>query len=684
LGYNTRRFTNPCEETLFDDTPRRKMEELFSRIAAPECDSLEALTELVSLIRPIRKGDFGHAEAMLKTLTQLIQEEPEFARVFREFIQDILSKGNHLTLYVDAGIFSNTGFVGEIRSRISHKILPEVPRPDNLQDIIGILFEKPSDGDWVNAVKDETFLSLLNSMIDEDLRKRDKLPHAISQILESLQILSYRISSLGLEPELVRVDPSLAHFASPFLAQNVEMLSFIASYQQTWGDEEANSDDKHMHVLLDQCRSVMARVKKLASNNGTSINLTFNLVRLKQHIDRAEMLLHILEAIHDAPSKTAVFPYIVKLFKQLVLAECRKNDLTHYVRQNISIIALRIADHSGKKGEHYISSNRSEYFAMAKSALLGGLIICFMSAFKILLSYLHAPPLTEALLFCLNYGLGFVFIHIIGGTVASKQPAMTANAIAGTIGDSTGKGRDLEALTTLVARTSRSQLVAIIGNIGVAMPLAMIISAISYAVFGLHIATPAKATALLKETHPLLSGAVFYAGIAGFWLFLSGLIGGYYDNVAAYSNISQRIQSAKWIRRVLGARLQKEVAQYIHGNLGALISNFAFGFMLGGSYAIGSLFGIPFDIRHIAFSSAFVGFGVAGKGMTPAWGELLPAFVGVGLIGFMNVAVSFTLALMVALRARQVSFAQRRQLLASIAKRLKERPRDFFLPPKVQ
>ncbi len=70
--------------------------------------------------------------------------------------------------------------------------------------------------------------------------------------------------------------------------------------------------------------------------------------------------------------------------------------------------------------------------------------------------------------------------------------------------------------------------------------------------------------------------------------------------------------------------------------------------------------------------------------MTPAWGELLPAFVGVGLIGFMNVAVSFTLALMVALRARQVSFAQRRQLLASIAKRLKERPRDFFLPPKVQ
>ena len=93
------------------------------------------------------------------------------------------------------------------------------------------------------------------------------------------------------------------------------------------------------------------------------------------------------------------------------------------------------------------------------------------------MGYLHLPPLTEALLFCLNYGLGFVFIHVIHGTVATKQPAMTANAIAATIGDPAGRGRDLEELTTLIARTSRTQAIAILGNVGVALPVAAVLTA---------------------------------------------------------------------------------------------------------------------------------------------------------------------------------------------------------------
>ena len=56
-----------------------------------------------------------------------------------------------------------------------------------------------------------------------------------------------------------------------------------------------------------------------------------------------------------------------------------------------------------------------------------------MALFKIKLGLLHLPPLTEGIAFGLNYGIGFVLIHLLGFTVATKQPAMTAASIAATI-----------------------------------------------------------------------------------------------------------------------------------------------------------------------------------------------------------------------------------------------------------
>lgn len=130
------------------------------------------------------------------------------------------------------------------------------------------------------------------------------------------------------------------------------------------------------------------------------------------------------------------------------------------------------------------------------------------------------------------------------------------------------------------------------------------------------------------------------------------------------------------------AETRRRFADYVRENLGALAGNFLFGFMLGGSTAFGTLTGVPFDIRHIAFSAANIGFAVAGTGLDPTWGVLLPAMAGVALIGAMNLGVSFALALTVALRARRVSFAQRRLLLGSLASRLARSPREFLLPPR--
>jgi site-specific recombinase len=96
------------------------------------------------------------------------------------------------------------------------------------------------------------------------------------------------------------------------------------------------------------------------------------------------------------------------------------------------------------------------------------------------------------------------------------------------------------------------------------------------------------------------------------------------------------------------------------------------------------LLGLPIDIRHIAFSSAFVGYASAGLDFAITWQTALYAALGLLLIGMVNLAVSFSLALYVAIKSRKVRFKQWRQLVKVLASRLNQHPCEFILPPKNQ
>jgi site-specific recombinase len=164
-------------------------------------------------------------------------------------------------------------------------------------------------------------------------------------------------------------------------------------------------------------------------------------------------------------------------------------------------------------------------------------------------------------------------------------------------------------------------------------------------------------------------------------LFLSGLIAGHHDNLAVYNKIPQRLQQLKWLKRLLGEWRLSRVADYLQNNLGALAGNFYFGCMLGGITGIGVLTGLPLDIRHVTFSSSFLGFSLVTLDFQPGTQEIVLAIIGVTLIALTNLALSFALALSVAMKARKITFAHWRVLLQSLGRRLSEHPREFFLPP---
>ncbi|MPW98482.1 recombinase, partial [Moraxella catarrhalis] len=128
--------------------------------------------------------------------------------------------------------------------------------------------------------------------------------------------------------------------------------------------------------------------------------------------------------------------------------------------------------------------------------------------------------------------------HIAKGTVATKHPAMSAAAIASSISGSSGKNTpQLAKLAEFVVDILRTQFIAILGNISAAMPVALLIAL----AWGYFYDTPmidgALVAHLWHDLDPIRSLALPHAAIAGVFLFVSGLVAGYYDNLAAYNKI---------------------------------------------------------------------------------------------------------------------------------------------------
>lgn len=639
--------------------------------AEQRADPAWLLARIVDEIRPPRPGQTEAAVQAIEALCDLLDREPVKTEALRDGILRLLGEHKPISLLVDSGIQPSNGFFAEMWRRFSHKLLPEAVDPAYLKDLFALIFPRTSDERWVLAVPDEVWLRLVQAL--KLSAAPEKLTAACRRnLLDAVHVLSYRISAMGLEPELIRSHPELEDHASPFIVQNIELGAFLAQM------DKQEADAKHILVMLDQCLEVIAKIRRNISQTGTSIRLTFILQRMTQQIRRLEALLSMLDSLRAGESADLAF---VRLFKDLVYGECHKNDTHQHWHGNMELLALRVTENAGRTGEHYITATRSQYFELMRSAMGAGFIITVMAMIKIMLAEQHLAPLTETILFSLNYGLGFVIIHILHFTVATKQPAMTAASIATSIDGSDGKTKDMNNLVNIIAQMTRSQLVAILGNVVIVIPFAMLIGGLIFGYSGQHYVTPEKAWQMLKDVDPVQSGSVIYAGIAGICLFLSGLIAGFHDNLAIYNKIPQRLRALGWLRKILGEKRMERMSIYVENNLGALAGNFYFGCLLGGMSGLGVLLGLPIDIRHITFSSAFVGFSVVGLDFAINAGALWMTAFGIALIGFMNLTVSFSLALYVAMKSRKVSFRQWRQLVASLCMRIWRRPREFLLPP---
>ena len=639
------------------------------------------LIELVNRIRPKNPNDADEVKQRIHALIKILLLTPTSAILLQNFLLKLISQYKQLSLYADSGILSLDGFWNQLSQRLGAHFLPLVEDGQQLKTLIGKVFHQENDSEWLDLIDNQDWITLFNLLGESQSNTREKQVSK-NELIKAITVLSYRISGIGLYPEFINAQPEITEYESPFLVQNREIVEFIEKYKKQIDDQDAvvvlpPPDASQAFVMLDQCREVVLKIRRATKRIGVSISLTYLLSLLEQAIDRIELLLTLLASKNDAR-----YTALGELITDLTKAHYNEKSVRHLLTSTSELIALQVTENASKTGEHYVSTDKAGFFGMYKAAAGAGAIIATMATLKILTARLVLAPFGHAFLYSMNYALGFMLIHVLHFTVATKQPAMTAAALASTVQQQKGsKTAQIAELAALIINIIRTQFIAILGNISIAIPTAALITFLWQYNLGEPLLNHAKSAALLHSLNPFTSLAVPHAAIAGVCLFFSGLIAGYFDNLAVYRKVGPRLKQHRRLKRWMGQQRLDKFAAYIETNLGALAGNFLFGIMLGSMGTIGFILGLPLDIRHIAFASANFIQGLMTIG-GPDIGLILVSFLGVMLIGLTNLFVSFTLTIIVALRARRVRFAQWKPLAKLVTTHFLTRPSDFFWPPK--
>lgn len=648
----------------------------------PNADSLELTRQLVGCLRPKKRSDTAFIDRYSAMLSQL-ENDPELCAAFQSHLVRFIASRRLVTFFTDSGILPGTGFFSEWWRILGHRLLPEVPDERRLKDCLHVIYHRADDWRWLEQIPQEEsqrFWSLIapaQELSSIDWRVIQE------QMLDSVLLLAHRVSGLGVESELMRASPEFDANMPRFIALSAEALDFVSVFRTALSDQTQTADDgSQLLVIADQCLNTLQGIRKRALVVGTSLHLSYVLTRSEQSVERLRELVAILIPQQEAMARDEAIIAWTDFTRAAFIAENRRNSLSFYISQLSNLLAVRVTENAARSGEHYICETNADYRHLWRSAAGAGVLIGGMALLKIFAAGLEAPLFVQAFLYSMIYGLGFVLIYLLGMTVATKQPAMTAQTLASLLGDLKPTRRaDQERLVDVVAAVFRSQIAAIAGNVMVALPVAIAIGLGLSRWLGEPVIELDKASHLIADLDPL-SWAIPHAAIAGFYLYLSGLITGYFDNKAAYAEIGPRISRLYWLHRLVNNARAERFGNYIQDHLGGIMGNFLFGCMLGSTGVIGTILGLPLDIRHIAFSSANIGYALIGFQFELPLRAVFWALLGISLIGFTNLAVSFALALRTALGARHIKLANKGELLRAIWRRFRQQPRSFLLPPR--
>ena len=614
-----------------------------------------AINSFIDKIRLISKKNTPHFNNLLKNLITSNASNKNLIEELNSFCDEVLEQAFLVKAFTDYGINSNRGFFPEILSRFKHKILPENIAENELANFSNTLFNKSNDYLWLNKINDENWFEISKLLNSQLLKSHSK--KLVEQNQNAILILCNRLTSIGIDPYLVSKLPKADDNDSPFFELNHSVTLFIKKHIEIKGLEINDDELNQVWNSINKCEQIFIDLQNKKDELGTSLHLTFIVQRAQQQIERIKLLLNIFVAKHQNKSNLLVISHLVT---QLVTAEQTKNKLRPFIKQTTNLLAYRIVSHTSEKGEHYIGYNKKENKKLFYSSMGGGLIVVILVFIKHFIHQLHASLFFEGILFGLNYGLGFVLMHLMHFTLATKQPSMTASFIAGSI-NSNNNVKPYDTFKQIIT----SQFTSLIGNLIIVLPVCFIVSWLSFYFYNHSVFNLQETSSQLYSNHPLYIASLIYAAIAGVLLSLSGVVIGYVDNKVVYSEVAERVIKHPKLLTLYSFDTRVKMAKFIEKNLGAIIGNLFLGFCLGFAGNFGKFIGIPFDIRHVTISSGNLGIAL-GSNSQLNLALVITVFFGVILIGVVNIASSFLISFIIACRARNLSWKQSLKVLLGL------------------
>lgn len=638
--------------------------------------SIEFLAALINRIRPDHTKDYAQAEMRFKAFLFQLGNDKSLVFSLRRALLKEFMRTHIVPALTENGIVSGRGFVQELTAKIKHKLLPELQRPDNFLYVINRVFYRKYDYLWVQHIDRQLWIQFFEILgIQINLTE----PALLHQFAQSLQVLSHRVATMGLEKEITARYDNFSDAIYPFLEQNRLVNLYLNELALNSGSQQLQSLLENITEAVHNCNQSIQWIREQRSRYGTSLAQTYLLTRLQQHIDRIFIILDVLDVNNEFNTER-----FVGYFQTVVYNENSKNSIKEFLSENTGMLAYQIAEHGGRTGEKFISTTRREFWRMFRSAAGGGVIISFIGVIKNLLGNLKLAPFWQGALYSTNYSLGFILIQDTGSTLATKQPAYTANNVASSFDvQKIGDQPDLRNLAITVAKVSRTQLASFAGNLLVVFPLTYFLAWLFFTSTGQPIAGEAKSLKLLHDQQLFHSGSIWYACITGFFLFASGLVAGFIENYMVYSQIGERLRASHLFNRFSEKR-RSRIIHYLENNVGALMGNISLGFFLGMAGFLGYIFGLPFDIRHITISAANTAIGFFTLQHVITAQELLYTLLSVGCIGFLNFAVSFGLAFFVAVKSRGIHLRNYPEFLGILWRYFRKYPRDFIKAPSLR
>jgi len=654
----------------------------------PQADLAHRHLWLIDLLGWVRgkRDSVPRAVARIALLLDALQQRPQTRVRLQAWWQVLLVTVDATALLADYGFSSRSAFVSELAERLRLKILPGTPETADASALFSLAFNDAFDAQWLAALDDTTLARLADLLSTSSLAVApgnctwipDTQQHTVSlwqtTLLEALTFCTSQIRATGFSPELRLRMNAPARESAPFHALAADFDALQAAYLASPQQADAARNDALAQYLnrLDACRQAAASVYTHLDAHGISVNLVFQLRQMRTRVLRIRALLDCLLS-ERAQHHTSI------LLAHLVMVGQERRSVRALVAANSSMLAAKVAERSSETGEHYITRTRAEYVRMLRDAAGGGAVMSLTTLMKFVVLSMGLSAFWGGFFAGMNYALSFVLVQLLHWTVATKQPAMTAPAMATKLKD-LGPPGAVEGFVDEVTHLVRSQVAAIVGNLALVVPCVVLISTAMGLAFGVPMIDAKEAEHVLHSLD-LRGPTLLFAALTGVLLFASSIIAGWVENWFVLQRLDSAIRYNPRIATLLGAARADRWASFMRRNISGLAANISLGLMLGLVPAFAAFFGLGLEVRHVTLSTGQLAAAAASLGpQLVMQAEFWWCVAGIVLTGALNVGVSFYLAFALALRAHSVSGVDRVRIDQAIRHRARSQLRSFFWP----